>query len=539
MTSFLMALLSVVAVVNIILGLIIFSRGVFTIKNAFFGLIALASAVWGLAIIGFYSEWGNQIHWLILTHVSALIIPYCFLVFSVYFPRTLTKSFKPLAIAALPLLFIVYFLFAGDLIIATAKGYTYHIGLGYPIYAYVMIAYFIMGYVFLLRQYSHTDDTLERKQILYVLGGSCIASTLAMIPDLILPYFDIFSLTWLGPIFTLLMVISLFLAMLRYQLFNIKILVTEIVSVMIVIALMLELFLVKDSTELFLKATVLVIVTVFSYILIRSVYREVALREEKEKLADELEVANSHLKELDQMKTEFLSLATHPIRAPITAIKGYASLLIEGNYGVLPDKAKEAVGVIFSSGQNMAIMVDDFLNISRIEEGRMAYQFGDVDAVELTRAVYMELKPTAEKKGLDFSFSVDPALPMKGSHGTLPPLHIWADIDKLRQVILNIVDNSIKYTPKGSTRIYVTRNKKNGMARIEVSDTGIGMTANTISHLFEKFVRAKNAMATNVSGTGLGLYLCKQIMLAHKGKVWAESEGEGKGTMFVIEVPEK
>ena len=160
-------------------------------------------------------------------------------------------------------------------------------------------------------------------------------------------------------------------AVFRYQLFEVKVLTTEVLTFSIWLFLASRIVIAESLKETVSSSILLAVTVVLGIFLIRSVSKEVYARTKIQTLADDLARANDRLKELDQMKTEFLSLASHQIRAPITAIKGYASLLMEGNFGEINQQAKDAIDVIYQSGQNMALMVDDFLNISRIEQGRM------------------------------------------------------------------------------------------------------------------------------------------------------------------------
>lgn len=314
-------------------------------------------------------------------------------------------------------------------------------------------------------------------------------------------------------------------AVFRYQLFEVKVLTTEILTFSLWLFLASRIIVADSVKDVVSSAVLLLITIVLGIFLVRSVSKEVDARTKIQTLADNLGKANDRLKELDQLKTEFLSLASHQIRAPITAIKGYASLLLEGNFGEINPQAKDAINVIYQSGQNMALMVDDFLNISRIEQGRMVYTYQEQDLSEIVKNVYTELKTTAEKKQLDFSFSYDSSIRYTSR----------VDHEKIRQVFLNLVDNAIKYTPKGFVHLSLKHTDR-GTILFKIHDTGVGIAPTVIPKLFEKFVRAKNAMITNVSGTGLGLYLVRQIVEAHGGKAWVESPGEGKGSSFFIEL---
>lgn len=244
-----------------------------------------------------------------------------------------------------------------------------------------------------------------------------------------------------------------------------------------------------------------------------------------EKLAN----ANERLKELDKLKTEFVSIASHQLRSPLAAIKGYASMLLEGSFGELSLGAREAIGRIFSSSSFMARSVDDFLNVSRIELGRMKYDFSSFDICSLIDLVIDEQQPFAKEKKLKLAHDKP-----KGAEGC----NIYADIGKVKQVLTNLVDNAIKYTPKGSITVKFDRNPEKKTITIMVKDIGMGMERGTIEKLFKKFSRADDANKVNVIGTGLGLYVAKNLIEAQNGRIWAESEGPGKGSTFYIELPE-
>lgn len=527
MSELIFSILSVVVVANLILGLIIFSRGYKIISNVIFGIISLISSVWGVAIIGFYSQYSTNYNWIHITHVSALLIPFFFIIFSLNFPQENNSIKIPILFTSIPCLILIPIILFTDKIIGSTTGLTYEINNGYFVYCFIVMSYFIISFLFLYSKYRLTNDREVREQIKYVLIGTILSSSLAIFPDLIFPLFGIYEYTWLGPIFTLMMVISLFIAMLKYKLFNIKILLTELVSAVIVITLLLEIFFVKSYSELFIKTLILILVTFFSYILIKSVIKEVSQREKIELLATDLQKANARLTELDKQKSEFVSFATHQLRAPLTAMKGYASLILEGDMGVISDDVKNAIVRIYESSGTLTNIVDDYLNISRIELGSMKYSFEKIDLKNLVGDVMGELKPNIEKSKLDVKFDCD-----KNKKYT-----VKVDPDKFKQIIINIIDNSMKYTPKGKITVSLELNA--GKVLFSVKDTGIGIAPEVLPKLFMKFSRATNGSKQNIHGTGLGLFVAKEIVAAHKGKIWAESPGEGKGSSFYVEVDQE
>jgi signal transduction histidine kinase len=311
-------------------------------------------------------------------------------------------------------------------------------------------------------------------------------------------------------------------AIAKHRLFNIKVLTTEIATFSLWFFIVARIYLSDSSQEQLVNSILLLLTIIVGVLLIGSVQREVDQKEKVEKLALDLEKANDKLKDLDQLKSEFLSLASHQLRGPLTAIKGYASEIIEGDFGPVPKNLENPVKTIFQSCDSLTDLVEDFLNISRIEQGRMKYEMTRFDFVELVNQVVNEIKPNIDNKGLELKTNME------------SQVFIFADKLKMKQIIGNLIDNSIKYTPKGS--IFVSVFKKDNKAVLSIKDTGVGVKKETIEHLFKKFSRAEDASKANILGTGLGLYLAKQIITAHSGRIWVESEGEGKGSEFFVEL---
>ncbi|MFQ5541036.1 MAG: sensor histidine kinase [Candidatus Paceibacteria bacterium] len=258
--------------------------------------------------------------------------------------------------------------------------------------------------------------------------------------------------------------------------------------------------------------------------LIKSVSKEVEQRGEIERLAKDLEKANERLRKLDKLKSQFLSIASHDLRAPLTAIRNFMSIMLDGTYGKLPPAAKEGMEQVFDRATEMAKSVDSYLNVSRIEQGRMKYDFVDADLGEIVSDTAGIFKPNATEKGLELTLNIPKE-----------KFPIRADVGKLQEVFNNLVDNSIKYTSEGS--ITISLEKKGSMARVTIEDTGIGMNRKTMMNLFKLFSPGEKSKEVNPSSTGVGLYITKAHVEAHKGKVWAESDGEGTGSRFIVELP--
>lgn len=255
------------------------------------------------------------------------------------------------------------------------------------------------------------------------------------------------------------------------------------------------------------------------------------LQQKVEEQTQKLKKSYEELKALDNAKSEFISITSHQLRTPLSVIKGYISMLLEDSYGQVPDEAKQTLKNMFYSNERLIKIVDDLLNISKIEMGKMELEKELTKIEDLIQSCCEEMKIEAAKKNLKFIFE-KPKTP-------LPEIEI--DSFKIRQVILNLIDNAIRYTQKGSVVLrakYQNPNDKaNGKIIIEIKDTGAGLNQEEETKIFESFTRGAAGFAHFVEGTGLGLYVAKKYLELHQGKIWAESSGKNKGSVFFIELP--
>ncbi len=242
-------------------------------------------------------------------------------------------------------------------------------------------------------------------------------------------------------------------------------------------------------------------------------------------MADKMAVANDRLRKLDNAKSEFISIASHQLRTPLTAIKGFVSLLLEGSYGEISKEVQEVLNKVYLSNERLIELVEDLLNISRIESGRIEYKFEKVKLENICQEIIDSFVVRAKEKHL----KIELKLPKK----SLP--EILTDKKKIREVISNLVDNALKYTPKGWVKISLLQVEDK--VQIRVSDTGIGIPVEEIPHLFAKFSRGKGISRINTGGTGLGLYVGKKIIESLHGRIWVESKGVNLGSTFIVEIP--
>ena len=324
----------------------------------------------------------------------------------------------------------------------------------------------------------------------------------------------------------------------RNKLFSIKVAVTSTLVFGLCTAIFFESLFVKDIGTLLIKVVEFTLVLITGILLIRSVNKEVEAREKIASLArdlewtnKQLETSNDRLRILDQRKSEFVSIASHQLRTPVTAMKGYASLLLEDAYGALPEKMKDPIGKIFHSADRLALMINDFLNVSKIEQGSMTYTFAPIDLKKMVIDLVEDFHVVAGEKKLDLATDIPDNI----------NFYSVADAGKLRQIISNLIDNAIKYTPQGSVRLILSKEPHKGefgMVLLQIKDSGIGLSQDDIHHLFGKFTRGAEGSKINTTGSGLGLYIAKKMMEEHKGDIWVDSEGKGKGSVFCIELPE-
>jgi signal transduction histidine kinase len=398
---------------------------------------------------------------------------------------------------------------------------------------YFLFLYLLVSFAFafgcLYRVCKNFKDP-QKSQARLILIGSIITLLLVILTNIITPILGDSFLSLFGPSTIIFFICFIAYAITRHHLFNIKIVATELVTSLLWIFLLFRTLLTENAKDMIIEGSLLIITIIVGVLLIRSVVKEVAQREKIELLATDLQKANDRLRELDKQKSEFVSFATHQLRAPLTAMKGYASLILEGDLGKLSREIKNAITRIYDSSNTLANIVDDYLNISRIELGSMKYSFENVDLKDLLDHVIGELRPNIEKSKLNFVLNLDRSRKYM----------VNVDKDKFKQIVANLVDNAIKYTPVGSVTVTLAKKMHGSDHKIifSVKDNGIGIAPEVLPKLFAKFTRADNGTRQNIHGTGLGLYVAKEIVTAHKGRIWAESPGEGKGSVFFVELDE-
>ena len=513
---------------NLILGFVIFFKDSKNATNVLFLLQTFILSVW--SVLNYLTYTVTDLHYALLVErlVMFFAIPnsVIFMLLIHTFPNAritlrgktlfglIGISLVVMGIALSPLLFSDVKVVPG---IITPQPI---VGIGMIAFIPVAILSIFIGIYLLIRRYIGSSGN-ERMQLRFLLIGVVIMFLLIFALNFILPaFFNNTRFIPLSAVFTLPFVIFTAYAIFKHHLLNVKMVSTEILAFVLTIATLIEVIITSDPLILVFRSGVFLLVLAFSILLIKSVRKEVEQREELERLAGDLKQANAKLEDLSRLKTQLLSLASHQIKSPLAAIKGFTEILIEGIYGQVNDKVKETLVKMKKSADGLVNLIDTLLNVRKVEEGRMDYQFARIDFRKLVEDTVEELRPLAGEKKLEFTF-------------TAPHEAAWvnADAQKLKQVVQNLIDNAIKYTPMGFVKVEVA--PKESTYVLSVTDSGLGIPDELITHLFEEFIRDER-VKKDILGTGLGLFIARKIVDAHSGKIWAESGGKDKGSRFYV-----
>jgi PAS domain S-box-containing protein len=229
-------------------------------------------------------------------------------------------------------------------------------------------------------------------------------------------------------------------------------------------------------------------------------------------------------KEVDKMKTEFISTVSHELRTPLTSIKGYVDLILDGEAGEINEIQSEFLEIVKQNNDRLVELINDLLDVSRMESGRVKMEKEPLWLPEVIREAVVSIENLAKNKDMSITLDIPEGLPL-----------VLADRQRLLRILVNLLSNAIKYTqPKG--KLFVSVKPQDGFLATSVRDTGIGIPSEHLDRLFVKFYRVDSSLTSEIGGTGLGLAIVKSIVDLHGGQVWAESE-VGKGSTFTFTLP--
>jgi signal transduction histidine kinase len=250
---------------------------------------------------------------------------------------------------------------------------------------------------------------------------------------------------------------------------------------------------------------------------------QAAIAIENVRLFNEIQEKSHQLEEASKHKSQFLASMSHELRTPLNAILGFNEMILGGIYGDVPGDMAEPLKDMQTSGKHLLRLINNVLDLAKIEAGRMELALGDYSVQDTVAGVHATLRPLAAEKGLEFVADVPADVPV--AHG---------DAGRITQCLMNLAGNSLKFTREG--RVAITAQQENGLLRYSVTDTGIGIPPDKIATLFTEFKQTDATIASEFGGTGLGLSITKKFIEMHGGRIWVESE-PGKGSAFIFEVP--
>ncbi|HCP09048.1 MAG TPA: hypothetical protein DIT25_04615 [Candidatus Moranbacteria bacterium] len=411
----------------------------------------------------------------------------------------------------------------------------------------ICVVIFFWVLIMAILKYRKVENSFKKQLILFVFGIEFFLLSLfiALFTSSITENYE---LEFWGVLSMAVFMAFLAYLIVKFKAFNIKMLAAQALVAALIILVGSMFFFVETTTAIILTAVTLFLTIGAGWALVRAVKVSEERKEQLQGMSDKLAEANDQLRKLDNAKSEFISIASHQLRTPLTAIKGFISMLLEGSYGKVDPKQQDVLNKVYTSNERLVNLVEDLLNVSRMESGRMEFKFAPWSVEKICADVMDTFIPKAKANGLYLEY--------KKSETPLPEVMI--DGTKVREVISNMVDNALKYTPKGGVTLRLEQipnskfqipNKSQNpndqksnlggqdVIRITVADTGIGVPQTELPYLFAKFSRGKDTSRLNTGGTGLGLYVGRSMVENNGGKIWAESDGEGKGSRFIIEIP--
>jgi len=513
-------------VVALVAGTIIFLSDRKSLPNRLLAAICLSFLVWTFCT---FITWTNIHSDTILFAWSLLFPAASFLsIFSVYFTYVflqrkdvgfrLKAIFTALLAPQLLLAPTAYSLSGFNLTQCDAFGFE---GVINTVYPHVLGVFAMLWILVLLVQHYRRAEPGFKKQIalmgtgielflfsFFVTGflGQYL-TTIGFLPDSQLETYGYFGM--------IVFVVYITILMVRYHTFHASFIAAQALTAGLFILIISQFAFIRNSTNILLNLIALLLTTVMGFILIRSVKREIELRQHVEVLAKDLEKSN-------QQQIILIHFITHQIKGFVSKSRNIFAGLREGDYGVLPEAMVPMVEEGFRSDTKGAQTIQEILNAANIKSGKVSYAKEPFDLKVLIQEVVNDLSPLAAKKGLQLT-------------STLDDVTFTGDKIQLVNAFKNLIDNSIKYTPSGS--VAVSLNKTDKTIHFEIKDTGVGITEEDMKNLFTEGGHGKNSQKVNVESTGFGLFIVKNIVEAHGGKVWAESEGEGKGSRFIVELP--
>ncbi|MCX6787249.1 MAG: ATP-binding protein [Candidatus Kaiserbacteria bacterium] len=513
-----------IVIIALLLSAFILLKDKYSLQSKLLLLISINFSLWVImAIVEWIAVYASIVHfsWQIIAVFEMLIFIFALYFVAVFLNKKdidfkykllLSAAFLPVIIALPTTLNMSSFDVANC---QANNGYIWEY-----IYIFEVSSIVIMMFMFYRKFRSLMKGDSFRKQVVILALGIFLFLGMFTLTNVVGDSLLVYEFNLIGPVGMALFVALLAFMIVRFKTFNIKLIGAQALIGALTAIVFAALFVRKIENVRWVLIGSLIFVVFVGVLLIRSVKREIEQREKIEKLAEELEQTNGRQETL-------IHFIGHEVKGFLTKDSAAFASLIDGDFAPLPDALKPFVTQALAQSRDGARSVTDILTASNQKKGTVSYAKESFDLKALAEEVVEKMKPVASGKGLTLSFEA-------ADVGT--PYIFTGDKGKIGDnVFHNIIDNSINYTPSGS--IAVSLKKENGKFIFAVKDTGIGITEEDKKRLFTEGGHGKDSQKVNTHSTGYGLYIAKNIIDAHKGAIRAESEGEGKGATFVIELP--
>jgi len=520
--------------------------------NVAYSLFLISASWWGLSIyfIAQATTVGEAFFWWRIAHIGVILIPITFLNFVYVFLKL--PSRKAIIVSYLiGILFLIanttpYFISNMRWVFDSFYYDSPPGPLYIPFVAFFGIIVFYGTYL-LYRGYHKASGNAKGPiaTVLFVYSVSFLGGSLAYLPVFgvdVHPAPGTFVIAFGAP--------AIFYAITRYRLFNIKLVITELTTITTWGLFLTRIIFMKDLNSVWVDALVLLTAFALGIFAIRSAIRESSQREQLQDLTEHLQQkvaaqtqeirsayevekkARIELEELDKAKDQFILTTQHHLRTPLTIVKGYVDSLLNKPPKTTLAESKDALNKTSVATGRLASLVNELLDISQMQVGKDILRREPVNPKKIVEEVLSELQPEIEKRRIETTINI----PEDST--------IEADPHKIKDALTNLLDNAVKYNKEGGeikikgekTRHPIERDKQ--IYRITIEDTGIGISPEELPKLFTQyFQRGKEAEKLYTTGRGIGLTITKNIISAHNGRIYAESEGRGKGARFVVELP--
>jgi signal transduction histidine kinase len=511
-----------------LLGFLVYFNNQGSATNQIFLAFAMLTVLWGISNYFEYrfttipaTLWALRVHLFISTWHAFLFFAFCYIFphEKRTFPKWFTRALIPIVVGT-SLLTLSPYVFTHINQLAPAGEVTNpERGPGLLVFSMVAFGLLFSGLYILFLKWRRAVPA-EKSQNALVLFGMSFTALLILCFNVFLPVI-LHTLTFipLAALFILPLIASIGYAIMRYHLFRTKVVTAQLFSFLLCIATLVQVLFSASIYELIFRTAAFALVLVLAILFVRSVYKEVEQRETIEKQEKELEQINSQQESL-------LHFISHEIKGYLTKGQNAFAGIVEGDYGETPPKVKAlAIGALHEMRKGVSTVMD-ILDASNYKKGTMTFAKEPFDIKKTVLELADELRFMAEEKGLQLDINFAPS----GDYSAV------GDEAKIRRhVFRNLIENSIRYTPKG--KVIVALSKTDRGIRFAVSDTGVGITEEDKKRLFTQGGRGKDSVRVNVNSTGYGLFVAKQVVEAHGGKIAAYSEGPGKGSTFSVELP--